>query len=272
MYVFHQKCSGQRRQAELLRQHRQELLYSLPNNHININMAEAEATLTKDEILFTNAFNNQRMTLAGFAKCNSEEELHIVRDGFFLGLASDLRIFEYNYDVRETIVTDADVAGACKTENAFRKTVEAARKSKEWSNMLKSLKATALSVGSDLDEIWMTLEKGRLEWLGAASSAHKIKELLKNALNNQCGGGAMDGDVSDAKMIWMYSLSLSIPDLDKEAEAWRRAVDMKDKNRPLVGYKPELWDCRKEEWAPLDVGVQKVAERGGSSIEEAWNL
>mmetsp|Transcript_27105 Transcript_27105/g.49318 ORF Transcript_27105/g.49318 Transcript_27105/m.49318 type:complete len:233 (-) Transcript_27105:106-804(-) len=231
----------------------------------------ADTNLTPDEIAFTNAFNAQRITLAGFANCSSKEELHIVRDGFYLGLASDLRLEEYE-PIREAVVTDSSVAEAVRSENSFRRTVEAARKSKQWNHLIKVVKAMAASVGSDLDEIWMTLEKGRLEWLAAASAAHGIKVMLKTALANQCGGGAMEGDVSDAMMIWMYALSLSIPSLEKEGEAWRKLVQMSDKSRPLVGYKAELWDCRKNEWAPLDRGVQAAAERGGSSIDEAWRL
>ncbi|CAN0009672.1 unnamed protein product [Heterosigma akashiwo] len=239
--------------------------------------------LTPEEIEFTNAFNAQRMVLAGFAKCSSKEELHIVRDGFFIGLASDLRLDEYEA-VREAIVTNNAVAEAAGTENAFRQTVHAARRANNgledgrnknaWDNLVMAVKARATSVGSDLENLWMTLENGRLEWLAAASSAHQIKTFLKDGLKNQDGGGAppTEGDISDAKMIWMYALSLSIPSLERESEAWREAVEMQEKTRPLVGYKPELWDCRKSEWAPIDRGVQAAAERGGSSIDEAWNL
>ena len=39
---------------------------------------------------FIDAFNKQRTVLAGFAHCTTIEELHIVRDGFILGLAKDL--------------------------------------------------------------------------------------------------------------------------------------------------------------------------------------
>ncbi len=232
----------------------------------------AETNLTPDEIAFTNAFNAQRMVLAGFAKCSSKEELHIVRDGFYLGLASDLRLDEYE-PIRESVVTDSSVAEATRTENTFQATIKAARKSKsEWENLVKAVDAMAASDGSDLRGIWMTLENGRLEWLAAASAANSIKVMLKTGLENQCGGGAMEGDISDAKMIWMYALSLSIPSLKEEREAWAKLVQMSDLTRPLVGYKPDLWDSRKEEWAPLDRGVQAAAERGGSSIDEAWRL
>lgn len=244
-------------------------------------MAYKDSNMTPDEISFTNAFNVNRSVLAGFAKCSSREELHIVRDGFFIGMASELRLDEYEA-VREAIVTDNSVAEAVRTENSFRRTVEVARKSNDgledgrnknaWDNLLMAVKARATSVGSDLDEIWMTLENGRMEWLAAASAAHQIKTLLKDALENQCGGAATEGDTSDAKMLWMYALSLSIPSLEKEANAWAEVAQMPDKIRPLVGYKPELWDCRKSEWALIDRGVQAAAERGGSSIDEAWKL
>lgn len=231
----------------------------------------ADVNLTQDEIAFTNAFNAQRMTLAGFARCASKEELHIVRDGFYLSLASDLQLEEYE-PVREAIVTNTSVAETARSEKSFQTTVEAARKSEKWNDLIHAVKAMATSVGSDLENIWMTLENGRLEWLAAASAAHNIKVMLKSALENQCGGAPSEGDVSDAKMIWMYALSLSIPCLEKEREAWVKLVKMSDKTRPLVGYKADLWDARKQEWAPLDLGVQAAAERGGSSIDEAWKL
>ena len=63
------------------------------------------------EIEFTNAFNAQRGTLAGFAKCANESELHVVRDGFYLGLGSDLCSAEYD-PVKRAIVEDFRVAAA----------------------------------------------------------------------------------------------------------------------------------------------------------------
>mmetsp|Transcript_20337 Transcript_20337/g.46134 ORF Transcript_20337/g.46134 Transcript_20337/m.46134 type:complete len:233 (-) Transcript_20337:684-1382(-) len=231
----------------------------------------ATTDMTPEETSFTNAFNVQRPVLAGFSRCSDREELHVVRDGFYLGLASDLCPEEYD-PVREQVVTDPSVAEATRTKDAFRRTVEAARRSEgKWDRLVEAVENKAAAVGSDLKDIWMTLENGRLEWLAAASSAHDIKTTLKDALENQ-KGGATEGDASDAKMIWMYALSLSVPSLGKEADAWRKAVGMEDSTRPLVGYKAELWDCRKDEWAPLDRGVQAAAERGGSSIEEAWKL
>lgn len=227
-------------------------------------------SMTPDEIEFTNAFNNQRMTLAGFSKCANREELHIVRDGFYLGLASDLKLEEYE-PVRVRIITDSTVADACRTENAFRKTVEIARKSEAWPDLVISLIAKARSVGSNIEELWMTLERGRLEWLAAASAAHQVKTMLKTALDNTCGG-ATDADLNDAKMIWIYCLAAGIPSLAKSAEVWRSVVGMEDPLKPLVGYDPELWDPRKEEWRPIDLGVQDAAERGGSTIDEAWKL
>ena len=47
---------------------------------------------------------------------------------------------------------------------------------------------------------------------------------------------------------------------------------MEDVLNPLKGYDADLWDCRKDEWRPLDVGVQKAAEGGGLSINDAWNV
>lgn len=229
-----------------------------------------DTSLTPDEIFFANACNAQRPTLAGFARCSTREELHIVRDGFYLGLASDLNLDEYE-SVREAVVTNESVAEAAKSTKSFQTTVEAARKSPHWDDLTKAVKAMAASVGANVEVLWETLEKGRLEWLAAASAVHGIKTMLKSALDNQCGG-AMDGDISDAMMIWMYSIARSIPSLSKEAEAWRIVVGMNDGTRPLVGYNAELWDPRKKEWAPLELGVQEAADRGGSSIPEAWSV
>lgn len=266
-------------------------------------MADA---LTPDEIFFTNVFNAHRATLTGFAHCQSREELHILRDGWLLALASDLCPAEYE-PVRNRIVLDPKVAAASaaaasangagkegggddeadssKESNAdaaaaetthedgagaLTRTVRSARKSPAWDNLTRAVKAKAYEVGSDLDAIWMTLENGRMNWLEAASAAHSIKVMLQTGLENQCGGTPTEGDVSDAKMIWMYALSLNLPGLQAERGAWQKVVKMEDGTRPLVGYKAELWDARLPEWAPLDLGVQAAAEAGGSNIEEAW--
>ena len=39
---------------------------------------------------------------------------------------------------------------------------------------------------------------------------------------------------------------------------------------PLKGYKHELWDPRRKEWAPLDLAVQAAAERAGTTLDAAW--
>ncbi|VEU33829.1 unnamed protein product [Pseudo-nitzschia multistriata] len=44
---------------------------------------------------FVRAFDKQRPTLAGFARCSNLDELRIVRDGFYLGMAKDLCPEEY---------------------------------------------------------------------------------------------------------------------------------------------------------------------------------
>ena len=263
------------------------------------------AELTPDEIFFTNVFNAHRATLTGFAHCQSREELHIIRDGWMLALASDLCPAEYE-PVRNRIVLDPKVAagGAAaagsadkddgdddKADNskestsdataaqanntssdggALTRTVISARKSPAWDNLTRAVKAKAYEVGSDLDAIWMSLENGRMQWLEAASAAHSLKTMLQTGLENRCGGAPTEGDVSDAKMIWMYALSLNVPSLRAEREAWQKVVQMEDGTRPLVGYKAELWDARLPEWAPLDLGVQAAAEAGRSNIEEAW--
>mmetsp|Transcript_33604 Transcript_33604/g.44829 ORF Transcript_33604/g.44829 Transcript_33604/m.44829 type:complete len:239 (-) Transcript_33604:439-1155(-) len=234
--------------------------------------SNSSSSLTQPQIQFTNAFNRHRHTLTAFSTCFSKEELDIVRDGFYLGLASELCPEEYD-PVRFAIVTNSQVADATKTNETLRLTVEAARKSNAWDLCVESLKMKACLVGSDLDSIWMTLECGRLEWLAALSSAHTIKQTLQGALLKDAEkyGKASEGDISDAKMVYIYALSLSIPALADAAKTWQGLVQMKDKTMPLKDYNPTLWDCRKDEWKALDLGVQSAAERGGSSFEEAWN-
>ena len=81
-----------------------------------------------------------------------------------------------------------------------------------------------------------------------------------------------DGDVSDAKMIWMYAICHGLAKSRAHAAAWAELVGMHDETQPLKGYAPEKWDPRTAEWAPLDLGAQAAAERGGTSLDEAWAL
>lgn len=147
--------------------------------------------------------------------------------------------------------------------------ITAARASEYWQTLMDALHAAAAAVGSDLDSIWITLENGRLEWLGALNSAHPLKVVLKDALKKD--DNKTEKDEVDAKMVWMYALSLSIPRLKDASEAWSKVVNMEDEMNPLKSYNVDLWDCRKDEWRPLDLGVQEAAERGGSSVNDAWN-
>ncbi|KAL3781584.1 hypothetical protein HJC23_007104 [Cyclotella cryptica] len=221
--------------------------------------------MTPQEISFTNAFNANRPTLALFAKCTTKDELHIVRDTFFLGMASQLCPKEYE-SLRTSIITDP--SKLTKHPKGLESMITAARASLGWKDLVDALHATADAVGSDLDDIWMTLEAGRLEWLGALNSAHPLKVILKDALKND--NERTKKDEVDAKMVWMYALSLSVPKLSEVSETWRKAVNMDDKMNPLKNYNVDLWDCRKDEWKLLDLGVQEAAERGGSSVNDAW--
>lgn len=227
-----------------------------------------EDAFTSDQIEFTNAFNNQRVTLAGFAKCGNIDELHIVRDGFYLGLANDLGLPQYQL-VAEDIVIDERVAESTRTTTGFSRMIQTARESKAWDDLVSAVRSRANRVGSDITGIWMTLETGRLDWLKAINAAHPIKTLLKEGLERDSESTA--DDEVDAKMIWIYCLCLNFPRSKDDVETWCKVVKLKDKTRPLVGYDASLWDPRKDEWRPLDIGARVAAERGGSSIEEAWN-
>ncbi|KAL7526994.1 hypothetical protein ACHAXR_002466, partial [Thalassiosira sp. AJA248-18] len=205
------------------------------------------------------------------SKCTSKDELHIVRDSFFLGMASKLCPQEYDA-IRESMITDpasfTSIASSLNTPKGLEAMVTAARASEEWERLLGALHEVATEVNSDLDAIWMTLENARLEWLGALNSAHPLKVILKDALKKD--ESRTEKDEVDAKMVYMYALSLSIPALEGASETWRKLVKIEEKMNPLKNYNVDLWDCRKEEWRPLDLGVQAAAERGGSSFVDAW--
>lgn len=230
-------------------------------------------SLTGDQIEFTNAFNLQRGTLAGFAKCSNKAELDIVRDGLYLGLARDLQLPEYE-PIRIHIVRDPQVADTAGTSQAFATMISSARAcnfQREWQQLIQAVNTKAATVGSDLGGIWRTLETGRLLWLEAVSAVHSIKVLLKDTLEKDKATNSI-GDVSDAKMVWIYGLSLNLNDeLKSAAKTWANVVGLVDPAQPLKGYKPFLWDPRRPEWRPLDLGVQAAAEAGGSTLEEAWN-
>ena len=221
---------------------------------------------------FTAAFNRNRPTLALFSNCSTVDELHIVRDAFFLGMASQLCPEEYE-NMRESLITDESafdaIASSINTDKGLETTVTAARASPHWLDLVTSVHNASNVVGSDLDSIWNTLEKGRLEWLGAVTAAHPLKVILKDALDKD--DNKTERDVVDMKMVYIYALSLSIESLANESEDWSRVVQMKNKANPLQDYKVDLWDPRKAEWRPLDIGVQEAAERGGSSFQVAWD-
>jgi hypothetical protein len=187
-------------------------------------------------------------------------------------MASQLCPNEYE-SIRENLITDASafdaIASSINTDKGLETTVTAARASPHWLDLVTALHSVSDSVGSDLDSLWNTLEKGRLEWMGAVTSAHPLKVILKEALSKD--KNKTEKDEVDMKMVYIYALSLSIESLADESEAWRKVVRMENKANPLQNYNGDLWDPRKEEWRPLDIGVQEAAERGGSSFQAVWD-
>jgi len=232
-------------------------------------MSLSEGELSPDQIEFTNAFIRQRKTLAGFANCHSKSELDIVRDALYLGLARDLLPKSYE-PLAFHIVTDPTVAIFMGTSEGMATMISSARTSDKWNDMVQAVQDKAAAIGSDLEGIWKALEVGRLEWLHAIDGAHSIKKLLKQGLEKENALNS-PGDVSDAKMIWIYGLSLNVSVLSEAAAQWSSIVQMSNPTQPLVGYDATLWDSRKDEWGPLDLGVQAAAERGGSTLEDTWN-
>ncbi|KAG7344352.1 hypothetical protein IV203_022360 [Nitzschia inconspicua] len=226
--------------------------------------------MTPDEIAFTNAFNRQRPILTGFAHCSDLNELHVVRDAFFFGLARDLCPEQYSA-IANHVVMDEQVAATAHTSQGFQQLLVSARSQKaEWTALVDAVHEKATAVGSDIDGIWKTLEQGRMEWLRAVNAAHPIKQLLKEALHTD-GAASSPGDVSDAMMVWIYALCININALLPAADKWATMVGMPERRNPLKGYQAEKWDPRKEEWKLLDVGAQEAAERGGTTLQTAWD-
>ena len=219
------------------------------------------------EIEFTNAFNKNRTVLAGFAKCMGREELHVVRDGFYLGMSKALGLKEYE-PVKKAIVEDMKVAAAAGTTGSFEATIQSARSAQGWSDMLGALFRNAEMVGSDLKGIWNGLEEGRMEWLTAINANHQLKESLKTQL--AADKKSTPRDVIDAIQVWVYGLGLANPKTKEVALMWSRAAKIEVVTEPLKGYKQELWDPRRKEWAPLDLAVQAAAERAGTTLDAAW--
>ena len=216
---------------------------------------------------FVKAFDSCRPTLAGFAKCSSLEELRVVRDAFFLNMASKLCPEQYA-PVKRAVVESARVAAAAGTAGGIQAMIEAARSAPEWGACVAALMKVAGLVNSDLIAIWQTLETGRLRWLNALGACHKLKTGLRAKLVVDKG---TEGDVMDAKMVWVYALGSVLPTCAKEAAAWAAAAEMTDPGVPLQNYRAELWDPRRPEWAPLDRAVTAAAAAGGvNELDEAW--
>jgi hypothetical protein len=228
--------------------------------HQDNNMSDTTlSSMAPDQTAFTDAVQHQRPTLsAGFSTYQSLEELHVVRDGVYLGFP------EYPVVQRNIMVSDAQVAERVGTSVGFASRIHVTpRQSHGWHDWVDAVDAKAQAADSDPRGIWKTLGEGRLEWLQSISAAHTMKILLQKGLLE---------DVNDAKMVWMYCLALNISLLQEAAETWAKiVVAMADSTKPLVGYTATLWDPRREEWRQLYLGVQAAAERGGSTLEEAWN-
>ena len=343
------------------------------NQHQHQDRQQDHQQLTES---FVRAFDKERSTLAGFARCFNLEELHVVRDGFYLGMAKDLCPDEYKRVLvmvlkrkfgsgngnENTNDSDCYDTGIVPGENqgmlsmSFEEMVLAARvcdddneidndtdndnisnntntnesdeinnetttvnktpdqnnnaavdvaaattkttSTRYWKDLLEALFRIAETVGSELESsVWKTLEDGRMNWLRAVSAAHPIKTILQKALALESKSETNDNNVntSDAMMVWIYTICVHLTtttagaaaveeeddiattttttqllQLKRAVDDWVVAVDMTDRFQPLKNYQAELWDPRRDEWRPLDVGAQEAADRGGADLLEAW--
>ena len=110
--------------------------------------------MTPEEITFIDAFNLNRPTLALFSKCSTKDELYIVRDAFFLGMASQLCHNKYE-SVRMALITDPTafdaIAKSLNGPKGLETMVTEARASCGWKDLMDALHSAASAVGSDLD-------------------------------------------------------------------------------------------------------------------------
>jgi hypothetical protein len=186
-----------------------------------------------------------------------------------LGLARDLCPKQYAA-IAKHIVMDEQVVETVNTTKGFQQMIASARSHHdEWTTLVDAVHAKAAAVSSDIDGIWISLEKGRMEWLRSVNAAHELKHQLKEALKSD-NAQSSAGDVSDAMMVWIYALCININGLRPFADKWARKVGMLDRWNPLQGYRAGKWDPRMEEWRPLDLGAQEAAERGGTTLQDAW--
>merc|ERR1712050_117380 len=96
----------------------------------------------------------------------------------------------------------------------FPVSVAAARRAPGWKAMVAEVMQKAATVGSDLAGIWKGLAVGRLEWLSATSATHQLKSTLRDALKDDAekdDGEVLQGDLNDAKMVWMYAMASQLP-------------------------------------------------------------
>ncbi len=215
---------------------------------------------------FSAAFFSARPILAAFASCHTLEELRVVRDMWYIALGSELDPVSYN-GVKQSIVGSSSVAELAKSPAKYQAIVQAARSGFGLNGMIDSVCKIASTNGTNLQEMWEGLERGRMTWLMASSRAHNMKVLLRDAVIKD---GDTDGDRSDAMMIWIYALALNLPNLKEFAEKWASAVEMEDPTQPLLGHVTQKWDPRRPEWRALDVGAQDAAEKAGSTLLTEW--
>lgn len=244
----------------------EDVLAELPRSTQPQTAEEAALIILRNT--FTQAFDANRGTLAAFAKCESEADLDCVRDGFFLGMGA--KLFPEKYEpVQNSIIETEFVAEAAGTAGAFAAQMAAARLAPGWDTLVASVKAIAITVGSDLDEIWRGLETGRREWIRASTATHTLKHSLKDALQES---GGTDADQLECKMVWIYSIATMLPQTTAAAKAWGAHAGISDPTQPLAGFDSTKWDPRLPAWAPIDTGVQAGADRGGTTLDDAWNL
>ena len=143
---------------------------------------------------FLGAFDGCKPVLAAFAQCENQKDLDTIRDGFMMCMAAS--VCEPEYRVVTTHVNSVHAG-----DRGFQETVDAARTSKGWGDLLACVHGDAATIGSDLNQVWSQLEQGRLGWLRARAATQDLKLNLQAA-----GRQAGDTELNEAKMIWVYGL------------------------------------------------------------------
>ena len=134
---------------------------------------------------------------------------------------------------------DAAIKSYTGTDDHLWFMVESARKSPRWNIMVRAIIYREESVGYNPGGSLATLKHRRLKCLSEVSKSYPIKVVTKEALDGNLG--STDGKISNSKMVWIYTLYLSVPSLVGVVKGCRRVLEMEGGGNTLKGCGVALW-------------------------------